>query len=88
MSRRVVITGIGLLSSVGIGTDETWKAILAGKNGISPWVYVAHDTKNLNLKFLRLAAKVAGLTNSFHSWAQILNAKKLILGPDIARQRQ
>ena len=35
MSRRVVITGIGLLSSVGVGTDETWKAILAGKNGIS-----------------------------------------------------
>jgi 3-oxoacyl-[acyl-carrier-protein] synthase II len=35
LSRRVVITGIGLLSSVGIGTDETWKAILAGKNGIS-----------------------------------------------------
>jgi 3-oxoacyl-[acyl-carrier-protein] synthase II len=35
LSRRVGITGIGLLSSVGIGTDETWKAILAGKNGIS-----------------------------------------------------
>ena len=35
MSRRVVITGIGLLSSVGVGTEETWKAILAGKNGIS-----------------------------------------------------
>jgi 3-oxoacyl-[acyl-carrier-protein] synthase II len=30
-----VITGVGLLSSVGVGTDETWKAILAGKNGIS-----------------------------------------------------
>jgi 3-oxoacyl-[acyl-carrier-protein] synthase II len=35
LSRRVVITGIGLLSSVGVGTDETWKAILAGTNGIS-----------------------------------------------------
>ncbi len=35
MSRRVVITGIGLVSSVGIGTEKTWSAILRGQNGIS-----------------------------------------------------
>ncbi|MFB3778765.1 MAG: beta-ketoacyl-ACP synthase II [Bryobacteraceae bacterium] len=35
MSRRVVITGVGLVSSVGIGTEACWKAILAGRNGIS-----------------------------------------------------
>ncbi len=34
MSRRVVVTGIGLVSSVGIGAEETWSAIQAGKNGI------------------------------------------------------
>jgi 3-oxoacyl-[acyl-carrier-protein] synthase II len=34
LSRRVVVTGIGLVSSVGVGTEETWSAILAGKNGI------------------------------------------------------
>jgi 3-oxoacyl-[acyl-carrier-protein] synthase II len=33
--RRVVVTGVGLLSSVGIGTEETWAGIRAGQNGIS-----------------------------------------------------
>ncbi len=32
--RRVVVTGIGLLSSVGSGTEECWSAIRDGTNGI------------------------------------------------------
>src|SRR5579875_1437612 len=32
--RRVVVTGVGLLSSVGTGTEECWSAIRNGKNGI------------------------------------------------------
>ncbi len=35
MSRRVAVTGIGLVSPVGIGTEETWRAICAGQSGIS-----------------------------------------------------
>ena len=35
MRRRVVVTGVGLLSAVGIGTEETWRAIREGRNGIS-----------------------------------------------------
>lgn len=35
MSRRVVVTGVGLLSSVGIGTQECWEAVRNGCNGIS-----------------------------------------------------
>ncbi len=35
MSRRVVVTGVGLLSPVGIGTEESWQALRAGKSGIS-----------------------------------------------------
>ncbi|HEY3937551.1 MAG TPA: beta-ketoacyl-ACP synthase II [Bryobacteraceae bacterium] len=32
--RRVVVTGIGLLSSVGTGTEECWSAICQGRSGI------------------------------------------------------
>jgi len=35
LSRRVVVTGVGLLTPLGIGTDESWQAICDGKNGIS-----------------------------------------------------
>jgi 3-oxoacyl-[acyl-carrier-protein] synthase II len=35
LPRRVVVTGVGLLSSVGIGTEETWRSIREGRNGIS-----------------------------------------------------
>jgi len=33
-NRRVVVTGIGLVSSLGIGTDANWEAICAGRSGI------------------------------------------------------
>jgi 3-oxoacyl-[acyl-carrier-protein] synthase II len=36
LSRRVVVTGIGLLSSVGSGTEETWRAVKEGRSGIGP----------------------------------------------------
>ncbi|QAA32942.1 beta-ketoacyl-ACP synthase II [Clostridium manihotivorum] len=35
MSRRVVITGMGVVSSVGIGAKEFWQDIKIGKSGIS-----------------------------------------------------
>ena len=33
--RRVVVTGLGLVCGVGNSTDEVWKALLAGKSGVS-----------------------------------------------------
>ena len=34
MTRRVVITGIGLVSSLGIGTEANWKALVVGTSGV------------------------------------------------------
>jgi 3-oxoacyl-[acyl-carrier-protein] synthase II len=36
LSGRVVVTGVGLVSSLGIGNDENWQALLAGRSGIRP----------------------------------------------------
>jgi 3-oxoacyl-[acyl-carrier-protein] synthase II len=36
MTRRVVVTGIGLLTPLAIGTEETFSAAVSGKSGIGP----------------------------------------------------
>lgn len=36
MPRRVVVTGVGLVSPVGVGTEECWTALCEGRNGIGP----------------------------------------------------
>jgi 3-oxoacyl-[acyl-carrier-protein] synthase II len=34
LNRRVVVTGVGLICGCGIGTEEVWRNLLAGKSGI------------------------------------------------------
>ncbi|HEU4862618.1 MAG TPA: beta-ketoacyl synthase N-terminal-like domain-containing protein, partial [Candidatus Limnocylindria bacterium] len=33
--RRAVVTGLGAVSPVGIGLDQTWEALVAGRSGIA-----------------------------------------------------
>jgi len=34
LTRRVVVTGVGLVCALGIGTEESWKNLVAGRSGI------------------------------------------------------
>lgn len=45
---RVVVTGIGIVSPVAIGTRETWNALLAGESGIAP--ITLFDTTHYRVK--------------------------------------
>ncbi|MEZ8824995.1 beta-ketoacyl-ACP synthase II [Vibrio amylolyticus] len=55
--RRVVVTGMGMLSPVGNSVESSWKALLAGQSGI---VDIDHfDTTNFTTRF-------AGLVKDFN----------------------
>ena len=36
MKRRVVLTGVGLVSALGLDTESTWSGLLQGKSGVGP----------------------------------------------------
>jgi len=48
-NRRVVITGLGVVSSLGIGWQEFWKNLIAGKSGISK--ITVFDTSGYNCHY-------------------------------------
>lgn len=49
MRRRIVVTGLGMVTPVGLDVSTTWKNILAGKSGISP---IEHfDTTGFSVTF-------------------------------------
>ena len=51
MTRRVVVTGMGIVSPLGVGIDHVWKRLIAGESGLGP--ITKFDTSDL-------PAKVAG----------------------------
>ena len=59
MKRRVVITGMGTINPVGNSVDESFDAIISGKNGLGPITYfdtekvkisIAGELKNINFE--------------------------------------
>jgi len=58
-TRRVVVTGLGLVSSLGIGTEANWAALVAGQSGIGP--ITKFDTSAFANEFsTRIAGEVKG----------------------------
>lgn len=57
LEKRVVITGVGVISPVGIGKETFWNALLSGKNGIGP---ITHFDAT------EYAARIAGEVKDFN----------------------
>jgi 3-oxoacyl-[acyl-carrier-protein] synthase II len=70
LKRRVVVTGVGLVCGCGIGTEEVWKSLLAGKSGIGPITHF--DASNFD-------CRIAGEVRDFDplNWIEKKEVKKM-----------
>jgi 3-oxoacyl-[acyl-carrier-protein] synthase II len=59
VKKRVVVTGYGLITPIGIGNEENWNSLMNGKSGISLIPAERLDTSELPVKF-------AGLVKNFN----------------------
>jgi len=68
--RRIVVTGLGAVSPVGLTTKESWEAIVAGKSGIE--VITTFDISNFPVRF-------GGMVKGFdaHQYLSSKEAKKM-----------
>ena len=74
--RRVVITGMGLLTSIGSGVDETWTNLLSAKSGIQ---------KITSFNVENLPCKIAGFISNDVDSPNYFNIDKHIERKDINR---
>ncbi len=65
--RRVVVTGIGLVSPVGVGIEENWSNLISGKSGIGP--ITRFDASGF-------ASRIAGEVKNFHP-EELISKKEL-----------
>jgi len=70
LTRRVVVTGVGLVCALGIGTEECWKNLVAGQNGIGP---ISHFDAT------RFDCRIAGEVKNFDPfrWIEKKELKKM-----------
>jgi 3-oxoacyl-[acyl-carrier-protein] synthase II len=70
LTRRVVVTGVGLVCALGIGTEESWKNLVAGQSGVGP--ITQFDTKDFD-------CKIAGEIKNFDpfQWIEKKELKKM-----------
>jgi 3-oxoacyl-[acyl-carrier-protein] synthase II len=69
MPRRVVVTGLGLISPLGIGTEATWQGLVSGRSGAGE--ITRFDTSKFTVK---IAAEVKGFDGS--EWLEAKDLKK------------
>ncbi len=72
MKRRVVVTGVGLVTPLGTGTDKTWQGLINGQNGIGP---ITHFDASAYAS--RIAAEVKDFDSAV--WFDTKKAKHLDL---------
>jgi len=70
--RRVVVTGLGVVSPLGVGTEKNWSAVTSGQSGIGP--ITRFDASDL-------PTQIAGEVKDFH--AEDFIAKKEIKKMDL-----
>lgn len=64
--RRVVVTGLGAVSPVGLSVEESWQSVLAGKSGI-------HTIEHLDTE--KFSVRICGTVKNFQV-ADIMNPKE------------
>jgi len=71
-NRRVVVTGIGLVSTLGIGTDTNWTNLVAGTSGV---------TRITKFDVTGYAAQIAAEVRGFDplNWIEKKEVKKMDL---------
>ena len=71
-NRRVVVTGMGLVTPLGTGIEKNWEALMAGRSGIGP--ITRFDVSDF-------AARIAGEVRDFdpHDWIEKKDVKKMDL---------
>jgi 3-oxoacyl-[acyl-carrier-protein] synthase II len=69
-TRRVVVTGVGLVTALGIGTEPNWSALLAGRPGVGP--ITMFDASRHGTRF---AAEVKGFDPL--NWVEKKDVKKI-----------
>ena len=70
MNRRVVVTGVGLVCGCGVGTEQAWQNLIAGKSGIGP--ITAFDASEFD-------CRIAGEVRNFDplQWVEKKELKKM-----------
>jgi 3-oxoacyl-[acyl-carrier-protein] synthase II len=72
LDRRVVVTGLGLVTSLGTGVEKNWEALMAGRSGIAP--ITSFDVSEF-------PTKIAGEVKDFNpeDWIDKRDIKKMDL---------